>query len=134
MDSKDIVITINGQEYRVEGSVLKPVSNNFQQEVLKRLDGIESRLGAVETEQKAMRSELQAVHDEQLVLRTRVDMLIYGGSIGFALLCAVIAWVSLFAPRFWDRKKDTQSEPSTALQPIVINVPAYSPQSEQKSA
>ena len=54
MDSKDIVIVINGQEFVVEGSVLRPAGSNFQQEVLKRLDGIESRLGAVEQEQRIL--------------------------------------------------------------------------------
>ena len=131
MDSKDIRIVISGQEFVIEGSALRPAEqSSFQQEVLRRLDGIESRLGAVETEQKTM-------HEEQLILRTRVDMLIYGGGIGFTLICAVIAWTSLFAPRFWDRKKERQSENSSqpTLQPIVINVPAsaYAPQPEQKT-
>ena len=91
MDSKDIRIVISGQEFVIEGSALRPAGqNSFQQEVLRRLDGIEA-------------SQL-AMHDEQLVLRTRVDMLIYGGGIGLTLICAVIAWTSLFAPRFWDSK------------------------------
>ena len=125
MDSKDIRIVISGQEFVIEGSALRPAEqSSFQQEVLRRLDSIEA-------------SQL-AMHDEQLVLRTRVDMLIYGGGIGLTLICAVIAWTSLFAPRFWDRKKERQSENSSqpTLQPIVINVPAsaYAPQPEQKSA
>ena len=91
MDSKDIRIVISGQEFVIEGSALRPAEqSSFQQEVLRRLDSIEA-------------SQL-AMHDEQLVLRTRVDMLIYGGGIGFTLICAVIAWTSLFAPRFWDSK------------------------------
>lgn len=125
MTSNDIVIAINGQNFRVEGNVLKPVSNNFQQEVLRRLDSIES-------EQKKIRSEIKTMHDDQLILQTRVDMLIYGGGIAFTILCAVIAWTSLFAPRFWEHsKKETSS-----LQPIVITVPAsaYNPQPEQKTA
>ena len=127
MDSKDIRIVISGQEFVIEGSALRPAKqSSFQQEVLRRLDSIEA-------------SQL-AMHDEQLVLRTRVDMLIYGGGIGLTLICAVIAWTSLFAPRFWDSKKGRQSEqpaPSQpTLQPIVINIPAsaYAPQPEQKSA
>ncbi|MBR0035207.1 MAG: hypothetical protein IJP54_05995 [Synergistaceae bacterium] len=111
MDSKDIRIVISGQEFVIEGSALRPAGqNSFQQEVLRRLDGIESRLGAVETEQKTM-------YEEQLILRTRVDMLIYGGGIGLTLICAVIAWTSLFAPRFWDSKgsqqNQTPSQPDT---------------------
>jgi len=55
MDSKDIRIVINGQAFRVEGDVLRAESqNNFQQEVLRRLDGIESRLGMIETEQRLL--------------------------------------------------------------------------------
>lgn len=117
MLSNDIRITINGQDFIVDGRSLKPAPvNSFQQEVLKRLDGIES-------EQKAIRSEVQNIHDEQLVLKTRVDMLIYGGGIAFTILCAVIAWTSLFAPKLWERMTRKESAPAPAPAPTVITIP-----------
>ena len=103
MASDDFRIVINGQEFKAEGSVLRPASeSSFQQQVLKRLDGIEA-------EQKSIRAEVRTIHDEQLVLKTRVDMLIYGGGIAFTILCAVIAWTSLFAPKFWERSTKSES-------------------------
>lgn len=55
MVSEDIRIVINGQAFRVEGDVLRAENqNNFQQEVLRRLDGIESRLGMIEAEQRLL--------------------------------------------------------------------------------
>ena len=67
MISNDFRIVINGQVFSVEGQVLKPVNeNNFQQEVLKRLDGIESRLGSIE-------SRLGTVEQGQRLLHVKVD-------------------------------------------------------------
>ena len=62
MDSKDIRIVINGQAFRVEGDILRPESqSSFQQEVLRRLDGIESRLVAVEQEQRLLNVKIDGL-------------------------------------------------------------------------
>ena len=50
MNSNDVFISINGQTFRIEHDTLRPAENNFQSEVLRRLDGIESRLGVLEVE------------------------------------------------------------------------------------
>ena len=67
MVSNDFRIVINGQAFMLEGEVLKPAAeSDFQQEVLRRLDGIESRLGNVE-------SRLGVVEQEQRLLHVKVD-------------------------------------------------------------
>ena len=50
MTSNDVLVVIGGQSYRIAGDTLKPAENSFQAEVLKRLDGIEFRLGVLEQE------------------------------------------------------------------------------------
>lgn len=114
MNSQDIRIVINGQEFRVEGSVLRPASqSNFQQEVLKRLDGIESRLGNVE-------SRLVVVEQEQRLLHVKVDDL--QTSVYWVL--GAIA-IFLAAIQLWPNKKDSDS--SSRNQPIVVQMPPIYP-------
>ncbi len=74
--SSDIRVVINGQEFVVSGSMLKPAPSNFQQEVLRRLDGIESRLGVIET-------EVTIIKHDQASLQTSVYWVL--GAVGIFL-------------------------------------------------
>ena len=107
MASDDFRIVINGQEFKVEGSVLRPVSeSSFQQQVLKRLDGIESRLGNVET-------ELTIIKHDQAALQTSV----------YWFLGAIA--IFLAAIQLWPNKKGSDS--SSRNQPIVVQMPPIYP-------
>ncbi len=114
--SPDISIMINGQEYRLDGDILLPSrERGYQEEVLSRLDGIEA--------------EQRVIHDEVVILRTRVDMMLWGGGILFTLLCLIMAYTSLFAPKYWKQEEPAHDKPP---QPIIIQVPAYIPQSDNR--
>ena len=120
MSSNDIRIVIDGNEFVVDGEVLKPAPvNNFQQEILKRLDGIESRLdgvetrlGVVETEQKAIRSEVITLAHQQELTAQKLDMSLWFIGICFALLAVLVTYIGIFAPKFWERVTHKESHVS----------------------
>ncbi|MBQ2617384.1 MAG: hypothetical protein IJF90_11055 [Synergistaceae bacterium] len=111
-----------GQSYRLDGETLRPTESSFQREVLKRLDGIDSRLASVEAEQRKQREELTAMHDEQLKISTRVDMLLWGGGIAFALMTVVVAIFTLWLSTPKGRKHE---DTPPASQPIILQIPPY---------
>ena len=119
MTSNDVFVVIGGQQFRIAGDTLLPMQNSFQQEVLKRFDGIESRLDKVESRLDKVESRLDKVEtrlgnveQSQLVLQetlavqgAQIDMLIWWGGIAFTVLAAIIAFVGIFAPKLWDLSK-----------------------------
>ncbi len=93
MSSNDIRIVINGNEFIIDGAMLSPAGQSgFQQEVLRRLDGIESRVGKLE-------EHSTAIMIEQANQRGRLDAMQNGLSIWGALICGVIVFVGIFAPK-----------------------------------
>lgn len=64
MNSNDVIVVIGGQEYIIEGRTLKPAENGFQNEVLNRLDGIESRLDKVESRLDGLESRVGVIESE----------------------------------------------------------------------
>ena len=126
MASNDVFVVIGGQQFRIAGDTLLPMQNSFQQEVLKRFDGIESRLDGIESRLDKVESRLDKVESRldkvetrlgnveqsQLVLQetlavqgAQIDMLIWWGGIAFTVLAAIIAFVGIFAPKLWDLSK-----------------------------
>ena len=121
MSSNDVAyIVINGQRYQLEGvASVAPPPSQFEQAVLKHLDTIDLRLGALESTQRAI-SETLAVQV------SRLDMLIWWGGLAFTVLAAVIAFVGIFAPKMWEamsRKPEVSSPPSSP--PIIVQMPPY---------
>ena len=115
MVSNDFLIVINGQEFRVEGSVLRPASeNSFQQEVLKRLDGIESRLGNVE-------SRLVVVEQEQRLLHVKVDDLQTSVYWSFAAIGIFLAALGLLIAAVPILSAFRKSEPQHSESQNVMN-------------
>lgn len=113
MDSSDIRVIINGQEFAIAGGMLRPVQSSFQSEVLRRLDGIESRLDGIE-------SRLGTVEQEQRLLHSKIDGLqtsVYWilGAIGiFLAAIGIIGIISTVITAF--RKPETaQSESASAI-------------------
>ncbi len=106
MSSNDIRIVINGNEFVVDGEVLKPAPvNNFQQEILKRLDSIEA-------EQKAIRSEVITLAHQQELTAQKLDMSLWFIGICFALLAVLVTYIGIFAPKFWERVTHKESHVS----------------------
>ena len=106
MSSNDIRIVIDGNEFVVDGEVLKPAPvNNFQQEILKRLDSIEA-------EQKAIRSEVITLAHQQELTAQKLDMSLWFIGICFALLAVLVTYIGIFAPKFWERVTHKESHVS----------------------
>lgn len=70
MESSDrMIVVIGGREYFIEGDTLRPSQSSFEQEVLKRLDkietrldGIEARVGALETGQQVLTAKVEGLN------------------------------------------------------------------------
>ena len=97
----------------------------------KLLDGIESRLGAVETEQQAIRAELQTVHEEQRVLAARADTLQTSVYWVFGAITIFLTAIALWPSRREQPVPPVHSESrETKEPPLIIQVPAYYPDPE----
>ncbi len=119
MTSKDVYVIVNDeQQFRLY------VVEQFGK-IESRMDRLESRLGAIEAEQKAMRSEIVSLAHQQEMLTQKVDMGIWFTGICFGVLALIIAFVGIFAPKFWERvtHKESPSTPASAPAPTVINIP-----------
>ena len=136
MTSNDIRIMINGQQFVIDGQRLTPApENTFQQEVMKRfdgldsrmdkmesrLDGVESRLGKVESDVQELHTEIRAVQDEQRLMRQSIDSLqtsVYWvlGAIGIFL-----AALGVFIPVYFSLKDPSKNKPESS--PTVITIP-----------
>lgn len=117
MTSNDIRIVINGQQFVIDGQTLKPApENTFQQEVMKRFDGLESRMGRLE-------NRMTALEHQQDITNSRLDMGIWSAGICFAVLALVIAFVGIFAPKFWEFfSRKTKPAPEIDIDDIADKV------------
>ena len=96
MTSNDIRIVINGQQFVVDGQSLKPApENNFQQEVMKRFDRLEARVEKVE-------QQTSAIMIEQAEQRGALNYIHSSLSVWGSIICGIIAFVGIFAPKFWE--------------------------------
>ena len=108
MTSNDIRVIVNDEQ-----SFRLYVVNKLGS-IETRLDSIEFRVKSLESGQEQTRAEIQAVHDEQIALGAKVDMLLWGAGIiiGAATL-AVTIW-SIIKPSHKERPESS---------PTVITIP-----------
>lgn len=105
MNSNDVVITINGQRFVIEGTTLKPSESTFEQEVLRRFDNIESRVGKIE-------SELVVIHHDIATLTTSVYWVF--GAIGiFLAALGIPAVISTIIQAFKKNESPASNETGT---------------------
>ncbi len=119
---REIYIVIDGIQYKVESSSAAPTI---------KTESLIPRLINIEQTQQTQAEILTDINTQLAVQTSRIDMLIYGGGILFTVLCALIAYTSLFAPKYWahsDKKDGTEKQ----VQPIVIQLPPYMPAQEVK--
>ena len=129
MASNDVFVVIGGQQFRIAGDTLLPMQNSFQQEVLKRfdgidsrLDGIESRLDKVESRLDKVESRLGAVETSQLHMNDRIDWVQTTIYWGFALMGVIAAVYTLWLST---PKGSKQNNTPPASQPIIVQLPPY---------
>ena len=134
--SNDVFVVIGGQQFRIAGDTLLPMQNSFQQEVLKRFDGIdsrldgiesrldkvESRLDKVETRLGKVESRLGAVETSQLHMNDRIDWVQTTIYWGFALMGVIAAVYTLWLST---PKGSKQNNTPPASQPIIVQLPPY---------
>ena len=127
--SNDVFVVIGGQQFRIAGDTLLPMQNSFQQEVLKRfdgidsrLDGIESRLDKVESRLDKVESRLGAVETSQLHMNDRIDWVQTTIYWGFALMGVIAAVYTLWLST---PKGSKQNNTPPASQPIIVQLPPY---------
>ncbi len=69
---------------------------NGQVEMSSRLGSIESRLGRLE-------QSIAVLHEDSAVMSARLDMAIWGGGLCFGVLGFLVTFVSIFAPKLWEK-------------------------------
>lgn len=69
---------------------------NGQVEMSSRLGSIESRLGRLE-------QSIAVLHEDSAVMSARLDMAIWGGGLCFGVLGILVTFVSIFAPKLWEK-------------------------------
>lgn len=125
MTSNDIRIVINGQQFVVDGQSLKPApENDFQQEVMKRFDGLESRMDKLESRMGRLENRMTSLEHQQDITNSRLDMGIWSAGICFGVLALVIAFVGVFAPKFWEHmtRKEHLPSPQTDIDILADRV------------
>lgn len=99
-NDRDILLEINGRLIKIES----------------RLDGIESRVGNLE-------SGVTALAHQQELIANRLDMGIWFAGLCFGVLALVIAFVGIFAPKFWEYfSRKTKPAPEVDIDEVADRV------------
>ncbi|MBQ7214931.1 MAG: hypothetical protein IJS39_02980 [Synergistaceae bacterium] len=125
MTSNDIRIVINGQEFVIDGKALRPApASNFQQEVMKHFDSLEARVGNIEARVGNIEAGVKELGYMLDKTNSRLDMGIWFAGLCFAVFALVIAFVGIFAPKFWEHmtRKETPSQPQIDIDAIARRV------------
>lgn len=114
--SEDVYVVINGRSYRLEGAGLSTLSDEeFKQEVLTRLDAMESELLSQRKDIQSLTTAMVQFDKTQEGLIHDVDHVQTTVYWGFALIGIFIAFVS------WWRARESKPEPTPS--PITIQFP-----------
>lgn len=116
----EVIITIDGVEYRPEGHTLKSASESSNAVILRRLDSIDSRLDGIESELKVQRKDINTLATVMVKLDRGQEILTHDvahlqTSVNWTLgAIAVFATVLGGLPgiKEWFKKPEPKSEPS----------------------
>ena len=77
-----------------------------------RLDSLEGRVSSIETRVGKLEEHMTVLEHNQDITNTRLEMSLWFTGICFGALALVIAFVGIFAPKFWEHsaKKESKSE------------------------
>lgn len=107
MVSNDVYLVVNNEQsfrlYMVEqfGKI-----ESRMEKLESRMDGLESRMDKLE-------SRMTVLEHQQEITNSRLDMGIWFAGLCFGVLALVIAFVGLFAPKFWEHMTRRDSRPQT---------------------
>ena len=85
-NDRDILLEINGRLIKIES----------------RLDGVESRLGNLESRVGNLEQQTSAIMIEQAEQRGALNYIHSSLSVWGSIICGIIAFVGIFAPKFWE--------------------------------
>ena len=98
-NDRDILLEINGRLIKIES----------------RLDGVESRLGNLESRVGNLEQQTSAIMIEQAEQRGALNYIHSSLSVWGSIICGVIAFVGIFAPKLWEYFTRKESKPASEI-------------------
>ena len=110
MVSNDVYLVVNNEQ-------------SFRLYVVEQFGKIESRMEKLESRMDKLESRMTVLEHQQEITNSRLDMGIWFAGLCFGVLALVIAFVGIFAPKFWEHRENHESTPAPVPAPTVITLP-----------